>query len=64
MSDNTEVTEQEKPMITGKFLMHFVIAAVAMSLYYYTINEALMKVQGLQFRYLWVSGSGGGESGH
>jgi len=55
--------EEKKKWITGKSLIHFAIAMIVMAGYYYLINVSLMKVQGLEFHYLWVSGEGGG-GGH
>jgi hypothetical protein len=36
----------------------FFIALIAMSFYFFFINWGLMKVQGLDFFYLWSSGAG------
>ena len=54
---NAPVEEQRK-FITVKSITWFIIALITMSGYYYFINWGLMKVQGLDFHYLWVSGSG------
>lgn len=55
--------EESKGWISGKSIIHFLIAMVIMVGYFYLINFSLMKVQGLEFHYLWVSGEGGG-GGH
>ena len=58
-----EITEEQKKFITGKSIIWFLIAMVCMAGYYFLINIGLMKVQGLDFFYLWSRGSGGG-GGH
>ena len=58
-----EITEEQKKIITGKSIIWFLIAMVCMAGYYFLINIGLMKVQGLDFFYLWSSGAGGG-GGH
>ena len=58
-----EITEEQKKFITGKSIIWFLIAMVCMAGYYFLINIGLMKVQGLDFFYLWSSGAGGA-SGH
>ena len=58
-----EITEEQKKFITGQSIIWFLIAMVCMAGYYFLINIGLMKVQGLDFFYLWSSGSGGG-GGH
>ena len=58
-----EITEEQKKFITGKSIIWFLIAMVCMAGYYFLINIGLMKVQGLDFFYLWSSGTGGG-GGH
>ncbi len=58
-----EIQEEKKRFITPKSIIHFIIAAAAMGCYYVLINWALMEVQGLDFYYLWTTGSGGG-AGH
>ena len=58
-----EITEEQKKFITGKSIIWFLIAMVCIAGYYFLINIGLMKVQGLDFFYLWSSGSGGG-GGH
>ena len=55
-----EITEEQKKFITGKSIIWFLIAMVCMAGYYFLINIGLMKVQGLDFFYLWSSGAGGG----
>ncbi len=54
---------ESKKFVTPKSIVWFVIALICMSGYYFLINVGLMKVQGLDFFYLWSSGSGGG-GGH
>ena len=58
-----EITEEQKRFITGKSIIWFLIAMVCMAGYYFLINIGLMKVQGLDFFYLWSSGAGGA-TGH
>jgi len=48
--------DEAKRFITGKSIMWFIIAAIAMGFYYLIIDIGLMKVQGLDFFYLWSSG--------
>jgi len=55
-----EIQDEKRPFITVKSIFHFIIAFIAMSGYYFLINWGLMEVQGLDFFYLWSSGSGGG----
>ncbi len=55
--------DEAKKFITGKSIMWFLIAAIAMSFYYLIIDIGLMKVQGLDFFYLW-SGGEAAPSGH
>ncbi|MDA0690329.1 MAG: hypothetical protein O3A78_09025 [Nitrospinae bacterium] len=60
----SEIQEEQKKFITPKSIIWFIIALVAMFFYYLLINIGLMKVQGLDFFYLWSSGGGGGGAGH
>ena len=53
---------EQKKFITPKSVLWFLIAFACMAGYYFLINIGLMKVQGLDFFYLWSSGSGGGAS--
>jgi hypothetical protein len=53
---------EQKKFITPKSVIWFLIAFACMAGYYFLINIGLMKVQGLDFFYLWSSGSGGGAS--
>jgi|TARA_B110000914_G_C15471084_1_gene450701 hypothetical protein len=53
---------EQKKFITPKSIIWFLIAFACMAGYYFLINIGLMKVQGLDFFYLWSSGSGGGAS--
>ena len=53
---------EQKKFITPKSIIWFIIAFACMAGYYFLINIGLMKVQGLDFFYLWSSGSGGGAS--
>lgn len=59
----SEIQEEQKKFITPKSIIWFIIALIACFFYYLLINIGLMKVQGLDFFYLWTSGGGGG-SGH
>jgi len=59
----SEIQEEQKRFITPKSIIWFIIALIAMAFYYLLINIGLMKVQGLDFFYLWTSGGGGG-AGH
>ena len=54
---------EQKKFITGKSITWFIIAFIALCFYYLFINWGLMKVQGLDYFYLWNSGGGGG-GGH
>ncbi len=56
---NDLTAEEQKKFVTGKSIIWFIIAIVCMAGYYFLINVGLMKVQGLDFFYLWSSGSGG-----
>ena len=49
---------EQKKFITGKSITWFLIAFIAVFFYYFFINWGLMKVQGLDFFYLWSSGAG------
>ncbi len=60
---NDFAADEQKKFITPKSIIWFLIAMVCMAGYYFLINIGLMKVQGLDFFYLWSSGSGGG-GGH
>ena len=53
---------EQKKFITPKSVIWFLIAFACMAGYYFLINIGLMKVQGLDFFYLWSSGRGGGAS--
>ena len=55
-----EIRDEQKPFITVKSIIWFIIAMIACFFYYLLINIGLMKVQGLDFFYLWTSGGGGG----
>ena len=56
---NDLAADEQKKFITPKSIIWFIIALIAMTGYYFLINIGLMKVQGLDFFYLWSSGSGG-----
>ena len=56
---NDFAAEEKKKFVTPKSIIWFLIAMVMMAGYYFLINIGLMKVQGLDFFYLWSSGSGG-----
>ncbi len=53
------IHDEEKKFVTPKSIIWFIIALTACGGYYFLINVGLMKVQGLDFFYLWTSGSGG-----
>ena len=52
--------EEHRKFITAKSVTWFIIALIGVSFYYLFINWGLMKVQGLDYFYLWTSGAGGG----
>ena len=56
---NDFAADEQKKFVTPKSIIWFIIALVFMGGYYFLINVGLMKVQGLDFFYLWKSGSGG-----
>ncbi len=56
----SEIQDETRPFITAKSITHFIIALIVMFGYYFLIDWALMKVQGLDFFYLWSTGGGGG----
>ena len=56
---NDLAADEQKKFITPKSIIWFIIALIAMTGYYFLINVWLMEVQGLDFFYLWSSGSGG-----
>ena len=51
--------DEQRKFITPKSIIWFIIAMICMGGYYFLINIGLMEVQGLDFFYLWSSGSGG-----
>ena len=51
-----EYGEEKKKFITAKSIIWFIIASIVMIGYYSLINYGLMKVQGLDYMYLWNSG--------
>ena len=53
---NDFTADEQKKFITTKSIIWFIIALIAMAGYYFLINVGLMKVQGLDFFYLWSSG--------
>ena len=60
--DNIPAEEPKKGNL-GVAIVWYVIAQAAMFLYYFGINNGLMKVQGLKYCYLgcfWPFTSGGG----
>lgn len=59
---NDFTAHEQKKFVTPKSIIWFLIAFACMAGYYFLINIGLMKVQGLDFFYLWSSGSGGGAS--
>ena len=54
---------EQKKFVTTKSITWFIIAFIAVCFYYLFINWGLMKVQGLDYFYLWNAGGGGG-GGH
>jgi len=48
--------DENKKFITPKSVVWFIIALTCMGFYYLMIDIGLMKVQGLDFFYLWNSG--------
>jgi len=52
----SEIQDETRPFITAKSIIHFTIAAIVMFGYYFLVDWALMKVQGLNFFYLWTTG--------
>lgn len=52
----SEIQEESRPFVTTKSVIHFTIALVVMFGYFFLVDWALMKVQGLNFFYLWASG--------
>ena len=52
-----DTVEEKKRFITGKSIIWFIIALTCMTCYYIFINWGLMKVQGLDFYYLWNVGA-------
>jgi len=56
---NDFTAHEQKKFITPKSIIWFIIAMIFMGGYYFLINIGLMEVQGLDFFYLWSSGSGG-----
>ncbi|MFQ5449309.1 MAG: hypothetical protein ACE5E9_01700 [Nitrospinaceae bacterium] len=56
---NEPIQEETRKFITPKSIIWFIIALIGMAFYFLLINVGLMKVQGLDFFYLWTSGSGG-----
>ena len=57
MSNDEQIEEPPKKFITGKSIIWFIIASIAMIAYYQLIDYGLMKVQGLDYLYLWNSGA-------
>jgi hypothetical protein len=54
----SEIQDETRPFITAKSITHFILALIVMFGYYFLIDWALMEVQGLNFFYLWTSGTG------
>ena len=54
--DESIQEEKRQKFVTVKSVVSFAIASLVCIGYYYAINVGLMKVQGLEFHYLWVSG--------
>lgn len=56
MSTDDQIEEQPKKFITPKSIIWFTIASIVMIAYYTLIDFGLMKVQGLDYMYLWNTG--------
>ncbi len=54
--DADEHGEKPRKFVTAKSITWFIIASIAMITYYTLINFGLMKVQGLDYMYLWNVG--------
>ena len=52
-----DTVKEKKRFVTGKSIIWFTIALACMTCYYIFINWGLMKVQGLDFYYLWNVGA-------
>ncbi|MBI5427927.1 MAG: hypothetical protein HZA02_06565 [Nitrospinae bacterium] len=52
----SDIKEEQKPFVTVKSVSWFIIASMVCIGYYVMIDIGLMKVQGLDFFYLWTSG--------
>ena len=59
MSTDQQFEEQPRKFITPKSIVWFTIASIVMICYYTLIDYGLMKVQGLDYLYLWNIGGGG-----
>lgn len=57
MSDNEQIVEENRKFITPKSIVWFLIASVVMIAYYQVVDYGLMKVQGLNYLYLWNTGA-------
>ena len=57
MSTDEQTEEQPKKFITPKSIIWFTIASIVMIGYYTLIDYGLMKVQGLDYLYLWNTGA-------
>lgn len=56
MSADEQITEENRKFITPKSIVWFLIASVVMVAYYTVVDYGLMKVQGLDYLYLWNTG--------
>jgi len=57
---SNQIEEEQRKFVTPKSIIWFIIAMTVMTGYYLMVNIGLMKVQGMDFFYLWNAGAGGG----
>ena len=57
MSADEPIVEENRKFITPKSIVWFLIASVVMIAYYTVVDYGLMKVQGLDYLYLWNTGA-------
>ena len=55
---SNQIEEEQRKFVTPKSIIWFIIAMTVMSGYYLMVNIGLMKVQGMDFFYLWNAGAG------
>jgi hypothetical protein len=58
--NQTVTDDKPKQILTAKSITWFLLASIAMVAYYVFIDWGLMKVQGLNFFYLWDAGGSAG----